>query len=141
MIPKNLKKTLENHEYIHPRRDKDLASTALENLDVSPETEFGQILLSYIIADVISDVSDETLSEISEPSESVLWATEFIHSKWKLPENYICFTSLEGEGGYIMEKTSGKIWDFDLSERENFLNGEISAHWNGFFEFLEWYLS
>ncbi|MFK3774196.1 SMI1/KNR4 family protein [Pseudomonas sp. NPDC089406] len=141
MIPNNLKKTLEHHENIHLRKDKDLASKALENLDVSPETEFGQILLSYIIADVISNVSDETLSEISEPSESVLWATEFIHRTWKLPYNYICFTSLEGEGGYIMEKSSGKIWDFDLSERENFLKGEIPAHWNGFYEFLEWYLS
>lgn len=67
--------------------------------------------------------------------------TEFIHDMWELPENYIGLTSLQGEGGYLLDKNSGGVWDFDLAQREDFVSGLTPPNWSGFFEFVRWYLS
>ena len=67
--------------------------------------------------------------------------TEFIHEVWELPENFVAFTSLQGEGGYLLDKDSGGVWDFDLGDWEAFVAGRIPARWAGFFEFITWLLT
>ncbi|WP_369986713.1 SMI1/KNR4 family protein [Pseudomonas xanthosomatis] len=141
MIPERLRKQLEAHEDIFFREDEALALLALKNLGISTDSEFAKVLIPYVLAEIFSKVSNVTIVDLSGPCEAVLRSTNFIHRRWNLPENLVCFTSLEGEGGYIMDKISEKIWDFDLAEREMFLKGEIPHQWNGFFEFTEWYIS
>jgi hypothetical protein len=113
---------------------------ALQKLNVPPESEFAEFFLAYTITLFLSEVSDEELCDIAEPSEQIKDGTDFIHEVWGLPENYICFTTAEGEGCYLYDKVSGKVWDFELKTRDRFLRGEIPAKWDGFYEFMIWYL-
>jgi hypothetical protein len=48
---------------------------------------------------------------------------------------------LQGEGGYLLDKDSGGVWDFDLGDREAFVAVRIPARWAGFFEFITWLLT
>lgn len=69
-------------------------------------------------------MSDELICDIAEPTQQIKTGTEFIHEMWELPEKYICFTSLQGEGGYLLDKLSGGVWDFDLSQHDDFVTGK-----------------
>ena len=141
MIPKDLVSLIEKQPNSIHRTDKYLAISALEKLGVSPDSEFGSIYINYLPANFKSSVSDEYICDVSEPTEQILMGTEFIHDMWELPENYIGFTSLQGEGGYLLDKNSGGVWDFDLAQQEDFVSGLIPPKWSGFFEFIRWYLS
>ena len=66
--------------------------------------------------------------------------TRFAHEVWELPEKYVAFTSVEGEGAYLYDKVTGQVWDFELASREAFLAGKHQPKWNSFFEFMTWYL-
>ncbi|UWF51928.1 SMI1/KNR4 family protein [Pseudomonas sp. N3-W] len=141
MIPEKLATLIEQQQDDIHRADKKSVEIALEALGVSPDSEFGEIYIKYKPANFESNVSDEYIKDVAEPTQQVLRGTTFIHEVWEIPENYICFTSLQGEGGYFLDKLSGCVWDFDLAQQENFVSGLIPARWGSFFEFLTWYLS
>lgn len=141
MIPESLVKLIEaQSDNIHRTR-KDLAIAALKELGVSLDSEFAELFIEYKPANFKSAVSDEYICDIAEPTPQIMAGTEFIHEMWELPENYICFTSLQGEGGYLFDKHSGMVWDFALSQYDDFISGKIPPKWKGFFEFVTWYLS
>jgi len=123
------------------RTDKDAAKQALIELGVPLDSEFAEFYLKYYSPDMVSTVSNEYIVELTSPSEQIATGTKFVHEVWGVPENYICFTSCQGEGGYLLDRLTGKVWDFDLANRNEFITGNIPAKWNGFFEFLIWYLS
>lgn len=141
MIPNDLKRLIEAQPGNIHRTRKDLAANALKELGVSLESEFAKVFTEYKPANFKSTMSDEFICDIAEPTQQVKAGTEFIHDMWELPENYICFTSLQGEGGYLLDKHSGGVWDFDLSQHDDFVSGRIPPKWNSFFEFISWYLS
>lgn len=114
MVPKDLVSRIEKQPDSIHRADKDLAISTLEKLGVSSGSEFGSIYINYLPANFKSSVSDEYICDVSEPTEQILMGTEFIHDMWELPEKYIGFTSLQGEGGYLLENNSGGVWGFTL---------------------------
>jgi hypothetical protein len=140
MIPEKLAELVEKQAGNVYRSDTESVKKALQKLNVPPESEFAEFFLAYTITLFLSEVSDEELCDIAEPSEQIKDGTDFIHEVWGLPENYICFTTAEGEGCYLYDKVSGKVWDFELKTRDRFLRGEIPAKWDGFYEFMIWYL-
>ncbi|MBU2714279.1 hypothetical protein [Zooshikella harenae] len=140
MIPEKLSALVEKQAGNVHRSNIDSVNQALMKLDVPVESEFAEFFLTYTITLFLSDVSDEELCDIAEPSEQIKDGTEFVHEVWGLPENYICFTTVEGEGCYLYDKITGKVWDFELKTRDSFLRGEISAKWGGFYKFMIWYL-
>ncbi|ERO62578.1 SMI1/KNR4 family protein [Pseudomonas piscis] len=140
MIPPQLVALIEAQPSFRPRPDTAGVTRALATLGIALDSEFAQIYLAYHPADFASRASYEVLMNIAEPSEEILVGTEFIHEVWELPQNFIAFTSLQGEGGYLLDKDSGGVWDFDLGDWEAFTAGRIAARWTGFFEFITWYL-
>ncbi|MGE1155806.1 SMI1/KNR4 family protein [Pseudomonas kitaguniensis] len=141
MIPEDLVSLLEKQPGSINRTNKELALSALKNLGVSQDSEFGEIFINYIPAEFKSSVSNEYICDLSEPTEEILSGTEFVQDMWELPENYVAFTSLQGEGAYLLDKDSGGVWDFDLGQQKEFVSGLIPPKWSGFFEFIRWYLS
>lgn len=140
MIPPQLIALIEALPSFRPRPDTAEVTRALATLGIALDSEFAQIYLAYHPADFASRASYEVLMDIDGPSDEILMCTEFIHEVWELPENFIAFTSLQGEGGYLLDKDSGGVWDFDLGDWEAFVAGRIPARWASFFEFITWYL-
>jgi len=141
MIPPQLIALIEAQPRFRPRPDTAEVTRALATLGIALDSEFAQIYLAYHPADFESRASYEVLMDIDGPSEEILMCTEFIHDVWELPQNFIAFTSLQGEGGYLLDKDSGGVWDFDLGDWEAFIAGRIPARWASFFKFITWLLT
>jgi hypothetical protein len=138
MIPKKLANLIESQPGEIFRSDRATAVLALKELDIDPNSEIAEFFLTYQITLFRSESSFETLCDID--NDEISTGTNFIHEVWGLPDNYICLTTCEGEGCYLYDKNNGTVCDFDLGEREKFLNGKIKTQWPSFFDFLAWYL-
>ncbi|MGE8352185.1 MAG: SMI1/KNR4 family protein [Pseudomonas protegens] len=141
MIPPQLIALIEAQPRYRPRPEAAEVTRALAALGIALDSEFAQIYLTCHPADFESRANYEVLMDIAEPTEEILMGTEFIHEVWELPHNFVAFTSLQGQGGYLLDKDSGGVWDFDLGDREAFVAGRIPARWASFFEFIHWLLT
>ena len=140
MIPEKLRAKVERQRGNIHRTNPDAVNEALVELGVPLDSEFAEFFREYVITFFISDTSDEQLCDLLSPSKQILLGTEFAHEVWELPENFICFTSCQGEGCYLYDRDTGAVWDFDLADREDFIAGRQKPAWNSFFEFMNWYL-
>jgi len=122
------------------RSDVAAAEAAMAKLDIRADTEFYAVASRYLLGSLHCEHDGEALVDVSAPTEQVAVATAFARSGWELPDDYICFTSCQGEGGYLYSITTGGVFDFTLAERDEFLRNPV-AQWRTFFGFLRWYLS
>lgn len=141
MIPTSLISQIEKQAGNIQREDKVSATIALKNLNIPLTSEFAEIYKNYRPANFTSSTSNEYILDVCVPTEQILGATEFIHETWELPERLICFTSLQGEGGYLFDIETGGIFDFDLTDYEDFISGKIPPRWSSFYEFIKWFIS
>lgn len=141
MIPPQLIALIEAQPRYCAPPDTVEVTRALATLGIALDSEFAQIYLTCHPANFLDRVSYGALMNIDGPSDEILMCTEFIHEVWELPKNFIAFTSLQGQGGYLLDKDSGGVWDFDLGDREAFIAGRIPARWASFFEFITWLLT
>lgn len=141
MIPETLLTLIKKQSGDFHRADENLAILALESLKIPLTSEFAEFYIKYCPIDFKSTVSDEYIMDICEPSEQVLAGTQFIHEVWELPTNFICFTSLQGEGGYLLDIEAGSVFDFDLADWDDFTAKKIPARWRTFYEFMTWFLT
>ncbi|SUD90599.1 hypothetical protein [Psychrobacter phenylpyruvicus] len=77
--------------------------------------------------------------EIVDPLPPQGFSVNFAHEVWQVPKNYILFSTGEGEGGYLYNTEDDSVWDFNLGEQQQLIDGTL-PHWNSFYEFMEWYL-
>lgn len=141
MIPKKLLNLIKKQTGNIHRRDVDSATAALESLKIPLTSEFAEIYKNYRPANFTSSSSNEYILDVCVPSEQIQGATEFIHAIWELPENLICFTSLQGEGGYLFDLVTGSVSDFNLANYDKFIAGDIPPRWSSFYNFMTWFLS
>lgn len=136
-----MRKLIEQQAGIVRRSDRSKAEEAVADLGVPLDSEFAWFFTNYLIELFVSPVSFESIREISEPSTEIKSGTEFAREVWELPARYICFTTCQGEGGYLYDKESGAVFDFSLAKRDAFVEGREPPRWRSFFEFLHWYLA
>jgi hypothetical protein len=140
MIPIKLKNLIEKQAGDVRRTNRVAAEHALCELGVPLDSEFAEFYLNYKITLFQSDASDEQLCDVTEPSAEVAQGTQFVHKVWGLPEQYVCFSSIQGEGAYLYDRNTGKVWNFSLASRDAFLAGKEQSGWHCFYDFLVWYL-
>ena len=142
MIPKELRDKVEQHRCGNiDRTDPDAVNEALEELRIPLKSEFGDFFREYAVTALGNPGEKAELRDLLRPTAQIRDVTHFAHEVWELPENYICLSSVEGEGGYLYDRDTGAVWDFDLADREDFIAGRQKPAWNSFFEFMNWYLS
>jgi hypothetical protein len=122
------------------RKDVSLAQCAMKKLGVSEGSEFYEFYSMFIASNLVSSSSYESLVDVSEPTEEVALGTRFAHEVWELPKEYICFSSCQGEGGYLYSTKDHAVYDFTLANRDQFLERR-NINWESFYEFITWYLS
>lgn len=140
MIPAELQSLVEQQPGGVYRVDREKVKAALSDLHVPIESEFAEFFLAYVITLFTSQVSDEQLCDIAEPTSQIVLGSRFVWEVWGLSEQFICITAIQGEGAYLYDRKTGKVWDFELRTREEFLAEHQQARWGSFFEFMVWYL-
>lgn len=141
MIPSQLQILVESQPGSIHRVSREAVAAALFDLKVPLESEFAEFFFTYTITFFRSEVSDEELCDIADPTTEIGVGTKFVHEVWDLPNRFVCFSSGQGEGAYLYETTTGHVWDFDLASRSDFLAGKQRPKWQSFFEFMTWYLA
>ncbi len=140
MVPSNLTDLVLIQPGDTARSDKEAARNAIQKLGIPLESQFANFFLNYKVSSFGSNVSAEELLDVASPNEQISRATKFVREVWELPEKYICLSSVEAEGCYLYNKEDCAVYDFDLSEREYFIQG-IAPKWNDFYSFMKWYLT
>ena len=141
MVPTKLVDLVSKQPGDTVRLDKKAVKDCLNELGVSPSSELAIFYLDYKVSTFCSNASDEELLDVVSPSGAISRASNFVHEVWELPENFICLSSVEAEGCYLYEKISGSVYDFDLADREDLIEGKLEPRWPSFFSFMIWYLS
>jgi hypothetical protein len=141
MIPTSLSILVEKQSGNVHRSNLSAVEFALKDLKIPLDSEFAKFFLTYTITLYKSAVSEEQLCDIADPTPEIAFGTRYVHDVWELPEQYICISSIQGEGAYLYDVKTGKVWDFDLASREAFVSGLQRANWNSFYDFMIWYLS
>ena len=112
----------------------------LDILGIKKDSEFYEFYSNYIVLSLEGRKYTSELSDCFPPFDYLASSIEFGHEVWKLPKNYLLFSSGEGEGGYLYNKNDGSVWDFDLGNQELLGTNQLK-HWDSFYEFLIWYLT
>lgn len=84
------------------------------------ESELAEFFLNYVITFFRGTASYEELCDIAEPSNEIEVGTSFIHEAWELPENFICLSTVQGEGCYLYDKKTARFWISVLRSELNF---------------------
>ena len=113
---------------------------SLDILGIKKDSEFYEFYSNYIVLSLEGRKYTSELSDCFPPFDYLASSIEFGHEVWKLPKNYLLFSSGEGEGGYLYNKDDGSVWDFDLGNQELLGTNQLK-HWDSFYEFLIWYLT
>jgi len=139
MIPKKLKDYFENYNGDIVRQNKQGGLHALNQLGVDPNSEFGEFYMEYQ-GSFIGPRPVAELLDIEGPAiPAIPDQTEYSQDRYQLPEKFLALTSDESEGMYLYNKDDQAVYDFDLGEYKDFINGKIPARWESFNSFLAWY--
>ncbi|WP_380189376.1 hypothetical protein [Iodobacter arcticus] len=122
------------------RTAKDVAHLELISLGVREGGELHSFFTEFQIGFFRSQTSDEELSDICEPTPEIATGTSFVHDVWVLPQEFICITSVQGEGCYLYSNITEAVYDFSLADRVSFIENP-QPRWGSFFEFMHWYLA
>lgn len=157
MIPKQLRLALDEIEArLFNDEETGAATRTLQALGIQHNTQLWEVYSRYLPGTIYPNlVFDEVRAELEdpfsfaaggEPFEEDPWespignSTAFVRATWEVPDDFVCISSIEGEGAYLYRIGSEAIYDFDLGQSEPLAAGEITPRWPNFFAFLNWYL-
>ena len=112
----------------------------LKELGIPSDSEFYEFYSTYYGRNLNYRGGASPIVDPSPPQKSLLRTAFFAREVWEVPEQYILFSTGEGEGGYLYNKEDGTVWDFDLGEQK-LLGTDALRHWHSFYEFMVWYLT
>ena len=135
---------------------KKYTEVSLKRLGIDSKSQFGKIYLTFNPS-IFWDLGTPSYSELDSAYPAVLdghplpdpdqtispieGTYQFVRETWELPENYIPFTSTEGEGCYLYDKETEAVYDFDLADWDKLMSGELKPKWSDFYHFIDYYLS
>ena len=134
LMSKQTFSTQKNAEY------KNESILVLKEIGIPEHSEFFEFYSSYYARDLRKRSGASPIVDSSPPQKYLLHAAFVGHDAWEVPEQYILFSTGEGEGGYLYNKEDGTVWDFDLGEQK-LLGTDALRHWHSFYEFMVWYLT
>lgn len=138
-LEEKVKHLLDNQPYPVIKKNTEMAdktSQILLNLGVQKESEFYKLYTQYFLHSLNHR---PYTPDIKDPCDSFRVAT-FAHEVWGFPKNHILFTTGEGEGGYFYNIDDNTVWDCQLGQQDLLGTNQLK-HWNGFYEFMVWYLT
>jgi hypothetical protein len=142
LIPENIKAKIAKQpdEVQRDTLSKARAQKAFCKLCIEHDSAFAKIYLQYDISAIRSDKTTELLDICFPDEDEILSATRFGHDIYDVPEGYLCLTTGEGEGFFLHEIKTGRIFDLNVDEMGVLSKADRQARWSDFYELFEWYL-
>ncbi len=63
--------------------------------------------------------------EIVDPLPPQSFSAKMAHDYWDVPNNYILFSTGEGEGGYLYNIENDSVWDFQIGQLQQLADGTL----------------
>lgn len=105
-------------------------------LGLSEESPLAQFFSQHKVGGILSPRRGDTLLDM----DSIVDATSFGREVYEIQEHYICLTSGEGEGFYLLDKRTGEVFDADVAQLDDLEAGKMKPRWSDFFDLIYWYL-
>jgi hypothetical protein len=135
MVPDKVINYMRAKNLYAPRTIKQKVLNILDSLGVDHSSEFAHYYLeTYGL--LISPKAIEDLLDIEQLPGQVRYACE----RYALPPEFIPITSDESEGMYMYNTKNHGVYDFDLAQYNDFMQGATVPRWKGFNEFLLWFV-
>ena len=114
---------------------------ALRKIGIEPETELGEFYIRYRGGFLSPLPRPELLDLLGPAIPAIPDQTEYVLERYELPEAFIALTSDESEGMYLYNKEDRSVYDFDVGNSQELVDGMIEARWRTFNEFLTWFFN
>ena len=124
----------------YARRDRQAVERALAELGVEADTDFAQFYLRYQ-GPFIGRRSTPDLDELVGFGSSIMSTLDYFNERCELGRHFIPLVSDESEGTFLYDTRTGRVYDFNLAEYEQFKNGRVQPRWASFGEFLDWFFA
>ncbi|TRX74769.1 SMI1/KNR4 family protein [Pseudomonas mangiferae] len=121
------------------RDDVAEAITALNKLGINKGSDFWEFYVKYQGPFISPRDKPELLDLIGPEIPAILDQTEYVKDRYEIGEEFLAITSDESEGMYLYSISKGDVYDLDISDLKDFLNGKLAPRWGDFGSFLIWY--
>lgn len=122
------------------RPDPESTKNELLSLGVSEHSEIFCFCMKYVPAGILDSACLTELIDPSSPATQMRWATDFVREVCDVSHDFICVSTTEGEGFFLLGLQTGGVYDVELPDVEKLNKGELVPTWGSFFDFIEWYL-
>ena len=139
MIPESIINYLAQEGDSVLRKDASPAFEALRQLEIDRKTELGEFYTKYKGGFISPEPRPELLDIAGPAIPAVPDQTEYVLDRYELPVEFVALTSDESEGMYLYNKNNQSVYDFNVGQTQELVNGEIQPRWNSFYEFLSWF--
>ena len=140
MIPVDIVKRMSEQPGRVDRDDADEAERHLRALGFRGDTEVVRFFRRYSAAGVMGTASSEELLDPASPTPQLEAVNAFVRDVYEVPARFVCLSSAEGEGFYLVDVNTGVVFDVGVEDLDELESGRIDPRWPSFFDFLRWYL-
>jgi len=113
------------------------AEKKLESLGVAKNTTFYEFHTNIGYIPIGQGEELHSLDEIIDEKESQFHEDDYPG----IYDRFLQLSSIEGEGSYFYELSTGIVYDTDWGEENSMMDGTLKKKWVNFYDFLEWYYS
>lgn len=140
MIPEAIVDRMrEQGDYV-VRRDVLVAKRELLALGISEGSEAFCFFAEYVAAEIEDSECDVELLDPSSPTPQMSSATDFVRELYGVSNRFVCISSTEGEGFFLLDILEGGVYDVEIPIEDALNEGRVEPSWTSFFSFIEWFL-
>ena len=141
MIPESITNYLAQEGDVVLRKDALHAFEALRQIGVDENTELGEFYTKYRGGFLSPEPRPELLDIAGPAIPAIPDQTAYVLDRYELPEEFVALTSDESEGMYLYNRNNKSVYDFNVGQSQELVNGEIQPRWNSFNDFLNWFFN
>lgn len=140
MIPKTIVDQMKAQGRYVLRKDPLDAKRELDALGLASDSEAYLFYFEYLASEIEDSECDVELVDPSSPTPQMRGVTDFVRELYGVGERFICISSTEGEGFFLLDRVGGGVYDVEIPVEDDLNRGEVEPNWPTFFAFIEWFL-
>ena len=136
MIDHRIEAFLSKHSGVMLRGEDQSARDALAELSIAPDSELASFYMRYQ-GPFISPRRFRELLDIEYPTAEVVEQTDYVRGEYGVPDDFVCLTTIEGEGMYLYQVSTGAVFDVGIEDVSRLGgDGDVEPRWPSFNAFL-----
>ena len=137
MLDRRIEGFLSTHERVEPRSCRETARHTLLGLGIPMDSDLAELYMRYQ-GPFVSPQRFPELLDIEYPTAEVVEQTAYVRAEYGVPEDFVCFTTTEGEGMYLYQISTGGVYDIGIDGVSELgsSSGTLAARWESVNDFL-----